>query len=348
MPPNGGLIIRHFDADSIAVDANFHSANHAKPYESQPRGWWIEWWRDFHLELDPSESKLADLESKIACGPCRENYYRIKGANPPRFNDWFPWTVEIHNSVNAHVSVDGSHPQFSFSDAKACWFDVAPRAKPRLVITVATGQEYCKILNATRSLMEAYAIRCDADFIALTNKKFEDWKLEKFRVHAFAEQYDQTLFVDADCIIKSTCPDLFAMYPNEIAIHDDMPENAKKTNLEWAANELRSVLESQQMDDYPLTRLLNSGLVLCTREKNPWKPPSHPLPDSHCGEQFLVDHQVGSEFVSLPVEFNLQWWMNSFWERTDEAYVIHLANLTVDRAGVAKRMADGGSLWKRS
>lgn len=87
------------------------------PYDSQLRTY--NHWQPFHTERNPTPGWLAAWEALIPCGFCLENYLRIKAANPPRFNDWFPWTVEIHNSVNAHLSPP--KPLLSVDEAKAIW-----------------------------------------------------------------------------------------------------------------------------------------------------------------------------------------------------------------------------------
>jgi len=189
--------------------------------------------------------------------------------------------------------------------------------------------------------MEAYAVRCNADFIALTNTQHDCWHGDKFRVNDFASQYEQTLFLDADLVVKESCPDLFELYPDCVAMHDDLSENKRCTRTDWASIELANVLASQSVNDYPQTRLLNSGVVLCTREKNPWTPPTKPLPESHCGEQFWVDHQAGPDCKILPLEFNLQFWMKDFWARIPQAHIIHLSNCTDDRPRAAQRIIEG-------
>ena len=79
--------------------------------------WGPQLWRELHLQLCPTAEWLAGWETRIACGSCRENYYRIKAASPPRYNDWFPWTWETHNAVNA----ESGAKQFTFDAALRLW-----------------------------------------------------------------------------------------------------------------------------------------------------------------------------------------------------------------------------------
>ncbi|MFM2219914.1 MAG: hypothetical protein RL240_4232 [Planctomycetota bacterium] len=85
--------------------------------------------------------------------------------------------------------------------------------KSRLLITVATGDSFRELLKYTGPLMEAYAHRIGADFVAITKPAQDWWGLDKFRVHPFAQAYERTLYVDADVFLTEETPDLFAVVP---------------------------------------------------------------------------------------------------------------------------------------
>lgn len=282
-------------------------------------------WQPLHQKKNATPEWFAKWESQIPCSFCRENYKKIR--IEPRFgDDWFEFTWQLHNAVNEHVG----YKLQSLDDAKACWLHEAPKRSDRLIVTIATGKKYAELLSLTRPAMERYASRCHADFVAITNQMFPQWQREKFRVYDFAQQYKQTLFIDVDCIIKPDCDDLFALYPDSIAMHDDLPENSKVTDLSWARNEISGILHSQNVELYPVQRILNSGVVLCTNTKNPWKPPANDLPNTHCSEQFWVDHQAGPDCKLLPVEYNTQYWMQGFFDRIESAKIVHFANAPID------------------
>lgn len=294
-------------------------------------------WQRFH-SMDLTPDSLAEWEREIpsfGC-ECEARYKAIKSDNPPRFEDPHKWRWEIHNSVNKHLG----YPAVSLADAKAMWLSVAPRTSPRLVVTVAVGQAFRQLLQVTRPSMEQYAKRCNADFLAITNKRESHWHLEKFRAGPLAEQYDQTLFLDADCIVRETCPDLFAMYPDCIAMHDDLPH---QTNLSWAAPEHRSVLESQGLQYVDTKRILNTGVILVGKDVSLWNKPTKPLPSSHCAEQWWIDHQAGEAVRLLPTEFNTQFWMNDFESRLSTAHIVHLASC-LNKLQTAKQILGGSKV----
>jgi hypothetical protein len=112
-------------------------------------------------------------------------------------------------------------------------------------------------------------------------------------------------------------------------MHDDYLELLQRPNgIEWAQPEFDAVMASQGVSSEPLRRIWNSGVVQCTRETaDIWKSPEHRLPDSHCSEQFYVQHQAEKHGVNpLDVRFNFQWWFEGFQDRVKDAWIVHFAN----------------------
>jgi hypothetical protein len=279
-------------------------------------------WRDIHTEQNPNpiwwDGIVRQIQSLFCdCGQFLETYVCT---NPPRYNDWFAWSWELHEAVNAKLG----YGSMSIDNARACWLGIGPQTKPKLVITVATGAKFKSILAVTRPHLRAYAERCDADYLELTNQTADQWQMEKFRVYPFAQQYEQTLFIDSDCYVRSACPNIFEM--GETMLHSDLPHNTWFD--EWAPKEYQRVLESQGIANKPIGGILNSGVVLCSkRTADIWRPPTRRLPDSHCSEQWWVQHQCDAFDVKLlPTECNVQYWFKDFEQRLPTSQIIHLAN----------------------
>lgn len=72
-------------------------------------------WNPLHEKQNPTPEWFADWESKIPCGICRNNYKRLR--IEPRFNDWFRFTWELHNIINAELDRE----QISLDDAYRLW-----------------------------------------------------------------------------------------------------------------------------------------------------------------------------------------------------------------------------------
>jgi hypothetical protein len=209
--------------------------------------------------------------------------------------------------------------------------DAIDPAKSRLLITVATGDSFRELLKYTGPLMEAYAHRIGADFVAITKPAQDWWGLEKFRVHPFAQAYERTLYVDADVFLTEETPDLFDVVPaGHVAMHDDW---SQLPSFEWVFEERRNILQSQELPMDNSKSVLNTGVVMCDRKHaSIWKPPLHPFFPTHCSEQFWIQNSArGLPFFQLPTEFNTQYWMPEFRKLLPTAKVVHLANCTPER-----------------
>jgi hypothetical protein len=206
-----------------------------------------------------------------------------------------------------------------------------PESK-RLIITVATGQAQ-KILANTVTQMKAYAVKCGADFMSLTNET-QTWPLaEKFRIAHYAKYYDRTLFLDADVFVRSSAPDIFEEVPvGRVALHDDtLKLLASAHGLDWVRTELGFVCETQQWKTPLVPYCLNSGVVLFDRnDADIWSPPIHPFPTFHCAEQDMVQYRATatSRLFLLHEKWNWQWWANLNFEGIENANFIHLAGMS--------------------
>lgn len=254
---------------------------------------------------------------------CKAGYQKILESLPPDFSSpdaFFAWGVELHNAVNKKIE----RQEMQIDQAKANWRNIRPQSgKTKAVVTVATGREFLDLLDVTGPTIKAYAARCDADYIALTNATTSWWGLEKFRTRHFVEQYDEVLFVDADCIVHPDAPSLFGQ-DCDVLIHNDAPY---LESLAWLKSERREVCEaiSMQYDDANLC--LNSGVVYTRKAASGvWSEPPSNIPTSHCAEQIVVEQQaIRHGYRDLDSRFNWQFYFKDFYAGLDDAYIIHLA-----------------------
>jgi hypothetical protein len=81
-------------------------------------------WKELH-QFKPSDNQsdnerfLLSFNSRVPnvnC-PCRAEWTKFVSTNPVRFDDWFRWTVEAHNSVNQRLG----KPILSLEQAKELW-----------------------------------------------------------------------------------------------------------------------------------------------------------------------------------------------------------------------------------
>ena len=70
-----------------------------------------ELWAELHDRPDADAAYIADFIRRIPCGECRGHWLQILAEHPPRFGDeWFDWTVQVHNAVNAHLGKPQTTP----------------------------------------------------------------------------------------------------------------------------------------------------------------------------------------------------------------------------------------------
>lgn len=263
---------------------------------------------------------------------CSSFFNEYGKKNAPQFNspeEFRVWGINLHNAVNAKLAAEHPalyYPQITRSQYDVLWMDKAPKTSDKLVITVATSQQAKKLLRHTRERFISYADDCGADYVELTNELYSSWHLEKLRVGVFAAQYDQTLFLDVDCFPTKKCRNLFKESKG-VAVVDDWEVLVRNKVTSWVYPEYKMTMESQGLGvSATWERCLNSGVLLCSREENPWVMPEKPLPGAHCSEQFWVDAQIKS-YHQLPQACNWQWWRGKdFWRGLQDAEVIHFAN----------------------
>lgn len=281
-------------------------------------------WNELHaMQNDPV--KLADWESRIPnyeC-KCREGYELFKATDPPDFSSpmaFFHWSVRIHNAVNRKLA----RREYTLGEALTLWRHIRPwSGKTKAIVTVATGRDFRDLLKITEPLIKSYAARCDADYIALTNSTKSWWGLEKFRTRHFVEQYEEVLFVDADCIIKPNAPSLFGQ-DCDAMLHDDAPY---LETLDWLKSERKQVCDAIEIQYADSELCLNSGVVYTRKSaSNIWAEPPESIPTSHCAEQIVVEQQAISHgYGKLDSRFNWQFYFRDFYAGLEDAYIVHLA-----------------------
>lgn len=211
---------------------------------------------------------------------------------------------------------------------------IVSKSSDRLVITIATGAKAAELIKITGPLMRSYAARSDADFALLYDTTQTWWGLEKFRVLEFAKQYEQTLFVDADCLIRPDAANVFERYPG-VAMFNDWPHMLSHPfgAVDQYVDEWSTLMKSQGVSDpYIVGRFMNSGVVLCDRDHaDIWTPTTRPMPGQHCDEQMWIDRNSGllTNYAEsmMARKYNHQWWVTDFADEQvlNAAEIIHLA-----------------------
>jgi glycosyltransferase involved in cell wall biosynthesis len=75
-------------------------------------------WAEWHTKKNPTAEWLKDFLSRVPIGcDCGDSFSRWIERNSPRFEDWFPYSVEGHNFVNEKLN----RPLFTTEEAKRRW-----------------------------------------------------------------------------------------------------------------------------------------------------------------------------------------------------------------------------------
>lgn len=288
----------------------------------------------FYTGHDPQWVELWQMLIPSGC-ECKSEFKSIYKQHPFCYNSseaFFESAIILHNAVNSKLN----KPTVSLDRAYMLWRHRRPATdRTRAIVTVANGTRFVEMLRLTRPLMQAYADRVNADLIDLDNDT-ESWgPMEKFRTWHFAQQYDEVLFVDADCVIKPECPDLFSMYTQSIVAHDDWSRLYK---TDWLERERATVASKAGISIEHTAQCLNSGVVLSRRSSaDIWKRPEADIGTSHCAEQIWLEHCIdkrveeGATLGRLDVRANWQWWFSthdegSFEAGLKDAWIVHFAN----------------------
>lgn len=296
-------------------------------------------WSVLHLEDFYSPDWFKDWKSKVpslGCN-CRIDFEKTLETFPAVYSDpegQFFRGIDWHNAVNRKLD----RPEITYDHALTLWRHRRPKTgRTKCIVTVATGRKFREVLDVTRPSLKAYALRCDADFIELTNETELWWGFEKFRVRRLIPQYEETLFIDADCVVNPNAPSIFGR-TESIAIHDDYRFLSRK---DWIEPERRSIEDALGVEFDHRKTCLNSGVVY-TRQNAAelWARPSSDLPTSHTAEQLCVEQaafRLG--YSELDSKWNWQFYFPGFWCHVKDSWIVHFATCK-DKAAAAKKVLD--------
>lgn len=213
----------------------------------------------------------------------------------------------------------------------------------RLIISVACGDKSRRFSDITFPLIQAYAKKCDADFLALYTEKpvYGPLMYFKWSYPAHLSSYDRILHIDADMVMKSTTPNLFDIVP---------PTHFAGVN-EYPFQHLPS--ESPAVDRYVDLKLLgpaeptfyiNVGLYLFSSHHQHIfnKPPTHN--PCYFKEQALINRRLSQSrnITLLPPAYNFMSIMENQGLDKRDAHIVHYAGSWggLDEREIMKRMRE--------
>lgn len=60
---------------------------------------------------------LTTFTARLPCGDCRRHWQALIKSTPPRWSDYFAWSVEVHNAVNVRIG----KPAVTLDQAACIW-----------------------------------------------------------------------------------------------------------------------------------------------------------------------------------------------------------------------------------
>ena len=188
--------------------------------------------------------------------------------------------------------------------------NVAAKSKSA-VITIGVGERGQEMLAISEPGIEAYARRIGADYVAIRESHCPWQFAEKFLCADYLRVYDRIIYLDADIIVRSTAPNLFAVVPADmVGIQNDLPYSTQ--GCKWYYEEVELVQRWQQMRTFPPPYCLNTGLFVASSvHADIFRVPDHPFKAIHCAEQHLITarlHACGVPIFLFDQSIHWQQW----------------------------------------
>lgn len=285
-------------------------------------------WSRLHLYDGRDPEWLANWEKYIpqAGCSCKAGYDEILKTFSWDFmspETFFASGVELHNRVNDKLG----YGTVSLDEALTLWRHRRPQTgRTRCVVTVATGSAFRDLLSVTGPMLQSYADKCEADLIVLNNITEVWWGFEKFRTRHFIGQYDEVLFLDADCLVHPDCDTLFGR-SKPVAIHDDF---SYLQRTDWISQERERIADALGIDMRDPPTCFNTGVVYTRSDAaSVWADPPRTLPISQTAEQVYAEQAVLKlDYELLDSRYNWQYYFPRFWQWLRDAKIAHLATST--------------------
>lgn len=198
------------------------------------------------------------------------------------------------------------------------------------VASGAWGDDARRLAEVTFPAMRAYARRVGAAFVELPERAGLPPMLSKLGVRDVLREFDRLLWLDADALIRLTCPNFFDLVP---AGHFGAVDEAAQCPPAGVALRFGHVADCCRCDGLPIPDLIGTGYLNCgVYVADQCHAPlfaDPPYPDSHpWAEQSRVNARIaarGCPVYHLPECFNRFPYHGPVrhWERN--SWVVHFA-----------------------
>lgn len=294
-------------------------------------------WKRAHTEKSNTlEAYNAWVKSLPPAG-CNCNYDEALKAVPVRLDDWFAWSVDLHNWVNRKLR----KPIVGHLDAFAKWNNIAgdyvqllipeilcPLPDPvnrTALIVVAPDAKTQSEFAITGKRMREYAINHSMDFVLVSDITRQTHLCgNKYAYAQVAARYEQSLWLDTDIVVDPSSPNVVEEVPiGSWGLVDDMPFMDVTA---WHATEWFEMQRDLEVPRIEITRVWNSGVVVAPKNSYRWYyPPPGRVKNVWCAEQHWHTYCLLKDASVIDLDSK---WNNGYpWEQwetqVDASYFNH-------------------------
>ncbi len=201
----------------------------------------------------------------------------------------------------------------------------------RAVLNIVAGDKGRAEHAITRENHRSYADRCGAEYVVIQREHAPKYSPAiKYLANKVTPDYDQTLFLDLDCIVTPQCPNIFDEVP--LGYWGVIDENglARFHELEndQTQRHANALCDALHLPYVYLTRHINSGvMVMPPNSADYYFPPKYPVPSNYWAVEQLylsINLQLhDAPLKELDRRFNWCWCHKRFEEDMHRAFIIH-------------------------
>jgi len=133
----------------------------------------------------------------------------------------------------------------------------------KYAVVTRAKDNFKEIAQITHPVLQAYAKRCDADFIVISEDKYNlgSFHYEIFQSYDLFDTYERLLIIDSDILIAPSCPNIFKIVPEQcVATIFEDKYSRKRNRKMWIQKAQQAWGDIGWREGY-----MNMGVFVCSR-----------------------------------------------------------------------------------